>query len=210
MGNVPQKSKTIAKFTPRTKKTVDLTKEEYERLKARGRRAVKKREQEAAELKKDEEFWNNKYAKCHAIKNKKKRLQFFFDLFFNTTLCIWKDDAEKFIALVNDIAKVRIENVAHNAYEYIIEERREKLLRFKELIGEYYSETLCEMNEWLKTSNTPKKNMETIISLMTGKKYSKYFTFLRDISLSSCQAPVKPKLPELVLKSHALYTTYHK
>jgi len=210
MGNSPQKpAKASAKFTQRVKKTVGLTPEEYNNLKEKGRCAVEKRE------KKEEEFWDDKYKECHAITVEKKRLQFFFDLFFNTypKLCLWIEDAKKFTAMTEEIDKWRTENVEHDAYSHIITNRRNKLTRFKKFIGDHYSESLCEMNDWLETPNVPHiTNMNKLISLMLiSGEYDEYFEFLRDLAkYNFCPETGKPKPPDIVLKSHEMYKKQEK
>ena len=205
MGNSQEKpAEPIAKFTQRVKKTVCLSDKEYKKLKEKGRRAVENRENKEASIK--DQIWDAKYNECHAIPDEKERLQFFFSLFFNTypKLCIWTEDAKKFTAMTKEIDKLRTENIAHDAYGHIIKNRRYKLTRFKKFIGEHYSESLCEMNDWLETPNVPHKtNMNKLISLMSGE-YDEYFEFLRDLP-KFCPETGKPKPPDIVLKSHEMY-----
>jgi len=205
MGNSQEKpAEPIAKFTQRVKKTVCLSDKEYKKLKEKGRRAVEKRENKEAAIK--DQIWDAKYKECHTITDEKERLQFFFSLFFNTypKLCIWTEDAKKFTAMTKEIDKLRTENIEHDAYGHIIKNRRYKLTRFKKFIGEHYSESLCEMNDWLETPNVPHKtNMNKLISLMSGE-YDEYFEFLRDLP-KFCPETGKPKPPDIVLKSHEMY-----
>tara|TARA_B110000285_G_scaffold19019_1_gene18444 strand:+ start:8351 stop:9133 length:783 start_codon:yes stop_codon:yes gene_type:complete len=209
MGNSQEKSaEPIAKFTQRVKKTVCLTPKEYKKLKEKGQRAVKKRENKEAVVEEDEKIWDAKYKQCHAITDEKERLQFFFTLFFNTypKLCIWTEDAKKFMVMAKEIDKWRTENVAHDAYGHIIKNRLYKLTQFKKFIGDHYSETLCEMNDWLETPNVPHRtNMNKLISLMSGE-YDEYFEFLRSLAkYNFCPEIGKPKPPDIVLNSHEMY-----
>ena len=198
MGNSQEKPPIapIAKFTQRVKKTVYLTTEEYEKLKAKGRRAVEKREKDTG----DKNL-------CHAIIDEQERLQFFFDLFFN----MWTDDAKKFTAITDEIDKLQVENFDHGAFGQIIKNRHYELTRFKKYIGDYYSESLCQMNDWLETPNVPPTtNMNKLISLMSGE-YGEYFEFLRDLAkYNSCPETGKPKPPDIVLKSHEMYKKQEK
>ena len=214
MGNSQKKpAEPIAKFTQRVKKTVCLTPKEYNNLKEKGRLAVEKRENKHAAIEEDEKFWDDKYKECHAIVGEKERLQFFFDLFFNTypKLCFWIEDAKKFTVMTKEIEQWMTENVEHDAYSHIITNRRNQLTRFKKFIGDHYSESLCEMNDWLETPNVPHiTNMIKLISLMSGE-YDEYFEFLRDLAkYNFCPETGKPKPPDIVLKSHEMYKKQEK
>jgi len=207
MGNAQDKTPvpTHAKFTQHVQKNVNLSSKQYEILRERGRRAVQKREEKKNKIEENDIYWDKQYEKCRAIQNKKERLVFFFQLFFNTypKLCLWKNDADKYMELWKELDQLQIENISHESFRHIITHRQKQLNRYQIDIGGHYSQTLCSMNDWLDTSKSDINNMKALISCMSGD-YSEYYKFLRSVAkYNTCPTEEQIVVPNIVLDSHA-------